>query len=197
MPTEVTETAEYRAVLTGASYLDNHPDVPPNWRSLININILDLSSSRRCILGQLYCAVTGTNADNLRKHPYHAAKDEWNISSRVALDCGLISSSDLPSAILTPAWLIYLEEYTSCIEDVKETDVISIDRVTTTRVVEASANMDIETTISTQIRMAHKLSVCEGCQVLFTIEDRVLSITPNRTLISVLYEYIDDIPPNS
>ena len=43
-----------RNVRSAARAMDNHPDVPENWRDRINLNTLNIADDYHCVLGQLF-----------------------------------------------------------------------------------------------------------------------------------------------
>lgn len=46
-------------VQAGAAFLDSHEAIPDNWRTLIDVNRLNIASPSNCVLGQLGSHVMG------------------------------------------------------------------------------------------------------------------------------------------
>lgn len=81
-------------VATGVDFLDSHPLVPDNWRTLIDVSTLDMSDGYRCILGQLASHLDGVTVEEYQE-PYHVAchhlwpeETDWSIDSSPAIRFG-------------------------------------------------------------------------------------------------------------
>lgn len=64
---EPDQEAMESAVQAGIKWLDENG--PENWRSLVNLYILDISSVRRCVLGQVF-AKYANNPEHMRTDPF-------------------------------------------------------------------------------------------------------------------------------
>ncbi len=90
----------------GVQWLDQHI---PDWLNRIDLSLLDISSSRFCLLGQLGCP----DANNVLRFSFHRMKEYYDLSVErcaaygFAVDCWHYNSNESMSHamdLLTNAW---------------------------------------------------------------------------------------------
>lgn len=83
------------AVRKGADFLDNNGDI--DWMERIDLTVLNIASSDRCILGQLY------NGN------YYLGKDHFGLNSELTGKYGF-AGTEIDSHLLTDAWIEFITE---------------------------------------------------------------------------------------